>query len=135
MITAELLAPVKDAVLQAVPSILPVGAAVLGASLAVRFAVSTLKKFFLIKSTRKGAFFDKEENEKDNKKNHDLFLYRDFNFHDIETQDGKSGSPDPGRWFVLFSRRRGGCGFVAYIGYWTCCRLTSRSWWSRIGTI
>lgn len=46
MITAELLAPVKDAVLQAVPSILPVGAAVLGASLAVRFAVSTLKKFF-----------------------------------------------------------------------------------------
>jgi hypothetical protein len=56
MITADLLAPVKDAVLQAVPSILPVGAAVLGASLAVRFAVSTLKKFFLIKSTRKGAF-------------------------------------------------------------------------------
>jgi hypothetical protein len=46
MITADLLAPVKDAVLQAVPSILPVGAAVLGASLAVRFAVSTLKKFF-----------------------------------------------------------------------------------------
>lgn len=46
MITAELLAPVKDEVLQAVPSILPVGAAVLGASLAVRFAVSTLKKFF-----------------------------------------------------------------------------------------
>lgn len=46
MITADLLAPVKDAVLQAVPSILQVGAAVLGASLAVRFAVSTLKKFF-----------------------------------------------------------------------------------------
>lgn len=46
MITADLLAPVKDAVLQAVPSILPVGATVLGASLAVRFAVSTLKKFF-----------------------------------------------------------------------------------------
>lgn len=46
MITTDLLAPVKDAVLQAVPSILPVGAAVLGASLAVRFAVSTLKKFF-----------------------------------------------------------------------------------------
>ena len=46
MITADLLAPVKDAVLQAVPSILPVGVAVLGASLAVRFAVSTLKKFF-----------------------------------------------------------------------------------------
>ena len=46
MITADLLAPGKDAVLQAVPSILPVGAAVLGASLAVRFAVSTLKKFF-----------------------------------------------------------------------------------------
>lgn len=46
MITADLLAPVKYAVLQAVPSILPVGAAVLGASLAVRFAVSTLKKFF-----------------------------------------------------------------------------------------
>lgn len=46
MITADLLAPVKDAVLQAVPSILPVGAAVLGANLAVRFAVSTLKKFF-----------------------------------------------------------------------------------------
>lgn len=46
MITADLLAPVKDAVLESVPSILPVGAAVLGASLAVRFAVSTLKKFF-----------------------------------------------------------------------------------------
>lgn len=46
MISSELLAPVKDAVLQAVPSVLPVGAAILGVSLAVRFAVSTLKKFF-----------------------------------------------------------------------------------------
>lgn len=46
MITAELLAPVKDAVLQAVPSVLPIGAAILGVSLASRFAVSLLKKFF-----------------------------------------------------------------------------------------
>lgn len=46
MITTELLAPVKDAVLQAVPSVLPVGAAILGIGLAVRFSVSTLKKFF-----------------------------------------------------------------------------------------
>jgi hypothetical protein len=46
LISPELLAPVKDSVLQALPSILPVGAAILGASLAVRFAVSTLKKFF-----------------------------------------------------------------------------------------
>ena len=50
------LAPVKDAVLQAVPSILPVGAAVLGASLAVRFAVSTLKNSFNQKHSE-GCFF------------------------------------------------------------------------------
>ena len=46
MITTELLAPVKDAVMQSVPTVLPVGAAILGVSLAVRFAVSTLKKSF-----------------------------------------------------------------------------------------
>ena len=46
MITADLLAPVKDAVLQAVPSVLPIGAAILGVSLSARFAVSLLKKFF-----------------------------------------------------------------------------------------
>jgi len=46
MITPELLAPVKDAVLQAVPSVLPIGATILGIGLACRFAVSTLKKFF-----------------------------------------------------------------------------------------
>ncbi|CJC62567.1 MULTISPECIES: hypothetical protein [Streptococcus] len=46
MITPELLAPVKDAVLQAVPSVLPIGASILGIGLAVRFTVSTIKKFF-----------------------------------------------------------------------------------------
>lgn len=46
MITPELLAPVKDAVLQSVPSVLPIGAAILGVNLASRFAVSLLKKFF-----------------------------------------------------------------------------------------
>lgn len=46
MITPELFAPVKDAVLQAVPSVLPIGASILGIGLACRFAVSTLKKFF-----------------------------------------------------------------------------------------
>lgn len=46
MITPELLAPVKDSVLQSVPSVLPIGAAILGVGLSVRFAVSTLKKFF-----------------------------------------------------------------------------------------
>jgi hypothetical protein len=46
MITPELLSPVKDAVLQSVPSVLPIGAAILGVGLSVRFAVSTLKKFF-----------------------------------------------------------------------------------------
>jgi hypothetical protein len=46
IITPELLAPVKDSVLQTVPSVLPIGAAILGVSLAARFAVSLLKKFF-----------------------------------------------------------------------------------------
>ncbi|MGT2801026.1 hypothetical protein [Streptococcus marmotae] len=46
MITAELLAPVKDAVMQAVPAVLPVGATMLGVSMAVGFTVKTLKKFF-----------------------------------------------------------------------------------------
>lgn len=46
MITVDLLAPVKDAVLQSVPSVLPIGAAILGVSLSARFAVSLLKKFF-----------------------------------------------------------------------------------------
>lgn len=46
MITPDLFAPVKDAVLQSVPSVLPIGAAILGVSLSSRFAVSLLKKFF-----------------------------------------------------------------------------------------
>ena len=56
MITPELLAPVKDAVLQAVPSVLPIGASILGIGLAVRFTVSTIKNSFNQKHS-KGCFF------------------------------------------------------------------------------
>ena len=56
MITADLLAPVKDAVLQAVPSILPVGAAVLGARPCCSLCSINAQEILLIKSTRKGAF-------------------------------------------------------------------------------
>ena len=65
MITADPLAPVKGTQFcRQFRLSLPVGAAVLGASLAVRFCGINAQEILLIKSTRKGAFLIRSKMKK-----------------------------------------------------------------------